>query len=49
MVQSPRMSDEELLRINAAAVTREYKVNPHIGMYVCVYTYSILFYSILFA
>ena len=31
MVASPRMSDHELAAINAAAVTREYNVKPHLG------------------
>lgn len=28
---SPRMSNQELAAINAAAVTREYTVKPHLG------------------
>ena len=31
MVASPRISDHELAAINAAAVTREYNVKPHLG------------------
>ena len=31
MVASPRLSDHELAVINAAAVTREYNVKPHLG------------------
>lgn len=31
MAPSPRLSDKELANINAAAVTREYSVKPHIG------------------
>ena len=31
MVASPRISDQELAAINAAAVTREYNVKPHLG------------------
>lgn len=31
MVGDPRMSDKELAAINAAAVTREYRVQPHLG------------------
>jgi hypothetical protein len=27
----PRVSDKELAAINAAAVTREYRVQPHLG------------------
>ena len=27
----PRMSDKELAAINAAAVTKEYRVQPHLG------------------
>ena len=27
-----RLSDKELAQINAAAVTREYTVKPHLGM-----------------
>jgi V-type H+-transporting ATPase subunit B len=27
----PRISDKELAAINAAAVTKEYRVQPHIG------------------
>ena len=29
----PRISDNELAAINAAAVTREYRVEPHLGMF----------------
>ena len=32
MVADPRISDKELAAINAAAVTREYNVQPHLGM-----------------
>lgn len=32
MVADGRISDSELAQINAAAVTREYRVQPHIGM-----------------
>lgn len=31
MSSSPRLSDKELAKINAAAVTREYRVQPHLG------------------
>jgi hypothetical protein len=31
MATDPRISDKELAAINAAAVTREYRVQPHIG------------------
>lgn len=31
MPPSPRLSDRELAAINAAAVTREYNVKPHLG------------------
>lgn len=31
MPASPRLSDHELANINAAAVTREYTVKPHLG------------------
>ena len=31
MPASPRLSDRELAAINAAAVTREYNVKPHLG------------------
>jgi len=31
MVADPRMSDQEMAAINAAAVTREYRVQPHLG------------------
>ena len=31
MVADPRISDKELSAINAAAVTREYNVQPHLG------------------
>lgn len=31
MAPSPRLSDKELAAINAAAVTREYTVKPHLG------------------
>lgn len=31
MVADPRLSDRELAAINAAAVTREYTVQPHLG------------------
>ncbi|KAF7797407.1 hypothetical protein EIP86_008602 [Pleurotus ostreatoroseus] len=30
MVADPRISDKELAAINAAAVTREYRVQPHL-------------------
>lgn len=33
MVVDPRISDRELATINAAAVTREYRVQPHLGMF----------------
>jgi hypothetical protein len=33
MVVDPRISDNELAAINAAAVTREYRVQPHLGMF----------------
>ena len=32
MAPGPRLSDKELAAINAAAVTREYTVKPHLGM-----------------
>jgi hypothetical protein len=32
MVPDPRLSDKEMAAINAAAVTREYRVQPHLGM-----------------
>lgn len=31
MASGPRLSDAELAGINAAAVTREYRVQPHLG------------------
>lgn len=31
MAADPRISDRELAAINAAAVTREYRVQPHLG------------------
>ena len=31
MAPDPRLSDKELAQINAAAVTREYNVKPHLG------------------
>lgn len=31
-MSNPRISDEELARINAAAVTKEYRVQPHLGV-----------------
>ena len=31
MAPSPRLSDRELAAINAAAVTKEYSVKPHLG------------------
>lgn len=31
MAHDPRMSDREIAAINAAAVTREYRVQPHLG------------------
>lgn len=31
MVADPRISDRELAAINAAAVTKEYRVQPHLG------------------
>ena len=33
MAADPRISDRELAAINAAAVTREYRVQPHLGAY----------------
>ena len=39
MAPNPRMSDRELAAINAAAVTREYNVKPHLGVY-CVLAIS---------
>lgn len=33
MAPGPRLSDKELAAINAAAVTREYTVKPHLGKY----------------
>lgn len=33
MVVDPRISDNELAAINAAAVTREYRVQPHLGTF----------------
>lgn len=40
MVADPRISDKELAAINAAAVTKEYRVQPHLGLSftVCVST-----------
>ena len=32
---SPRLTDRELLRLNAAAVTREYNVKPRLGAFIC--------------
>ena len=32
MSSGPRLSDKELAAINAAAVTREYNVQPHLGL-----------------
>ena len=31
IMSDPRISDQELARINAAAVTKEYRVQPHLG------------------
>ncbi len=31
-----RLSDKELAAINAAAVTREYRVKPHLGESMCI-------------
>ena len=31
MAPDPRLSDKELAKINAAAVTQEYHVQPHLG------------------
>lgn len=31
-MSDPRISDQELARINAAAVTKEYRVQPHLGI-----------------
>lgn len=31
MVADPRINDREIAAINAAAVTREYHVQPHLG------------------
>ena len=33
MSSGARISDGELAAINAAAVTREYRVQPHLGAY----------------
>ena len=33
MTSGARISDGELAAINAAAVTREYRVQPHLGAY----------------
>jgi V-type H+-transporting ATPase subunit B len=33
-MSDPRISDQELAAINAAAVTKEYRVKPHIGQLV---------------
>ena len=33
MAPDPRLSDGDLAQINAAAVTREYSVKPHLGEY----------------
>ena len=33
MTSDTRISDGELAAINAAAVTREYRVQPHLGAY----------------
>ena len=45
MAIDPRISDNELAAINAAAVTKEYRVQPHIGeapsWNVLVFEYSI--------
>lgn len=30
-MSDPRISDKELAQINAAAVTQEYRVKPHLG------------------
>jgi hypothetical protein len=32
-MSDPRMSDKEMAAINAAAVTQEYRVKPHLGEY----------------
>lgn len=37
----PRISDRELAAINAAAVTREYRVQPHLGTIAyCLYIWT---------
>jgi V-type H+-transporting ATPase subunit B len=33
MAPDPRLSDKELAVINAAAVTQEYHVQPHLGVF----------------
>lgn len=33
MSVDPRITDTELAAINAAAVTREYRVQPHLGVF----------------
>lgn len=43
MAPSPRISDKELSNINAAAVTREYRVQPHLGMYAALIEYMMAY------
>jgi len=33
-----RLSDKELANINAAAVTKEYRIKPHLGMFFVLLT-----------
>lgn len=40
MAADPRISDRELAAINAAAVTREYRVQPHLGASVHTRTHT---------
>lgn len=37
MAPDPRLTDKELAQINAAAVTREYNVKPHLGEYLTLH------------
>lgn len=37
-----RLSDRELAQINAAAVTREYTVKPHLGMFIILHVSSVI-------
>ena len=52
MAPSPRLSDRELAAINAAAVTKEYSVKPHLGElhWLEVFSFAInFFFSFSFA